>query len=288
MRRRTRAARTVPTCSAGPTTAGSGEPRRSATMSSSAAGSSTSERTICQGGVWNATSTTRRPSRTVARYGGGSGRVGRPQANVRGDPEDEAVVGLARPEERSGRTQERVRGVEAIESHGHRIGGHDPRPVFAYSSARRSSAPAAGRSRRRLGEDDRADDEAPADELDRRQALAEQERRHDDRVGRLDRADERGLGRPDAPGTAVERLDRDERGDQADPDDARARHRPGWPAGAIGWAVTMASPGEDAATSRSSSGRSRRPPRRPRRRRRRPGRDARRRAAPRGRSSPSR
>ena len=97
-------------------------------------------------------------------------------------------------------------------------------------------SPRAGRP---LGEDDRAHDQVPADDLDRGQPLAEQDGCHHDRVRRLDRADERGLCGADPPCSSIERLDRDERRDQADPDEARPRAA-GIAAGAIGWAVTMA------------------------------------------------
>ena len=56
-----------------------------------------------------------------------------------------------------------------------------------------------------------------------RQPLAEEQGRHDDRVGRLDRADERGRSRADPARATVERLDRDERREEADPDDAGPR-----------------------------------------------------------------
>ena len=76
---------------------------------------------------------------------------------------------------------------------------------------------------------------AAADELDRRQALAENRSRgqDDDRPDRLDRADERRLGRPDPPGPGVERLDREERRDEPDADQAgpgAGRDRPAGPA----------------------------------------------------------
>ena len=105
------------------------------------AGSSTSDRTICHGGVWNAHEddlATVADGRQVRRL---FRRVVRPGPQVGRDAEDQAVLRLARPEERTGRTKERA--------DGYRSGRGAPRqdrrlPSAAsttrgHSSARRSS-----------------------------------------------------------------------------------------------------------------------------------------------------
>ena len=59
------------------------------------------------------------------------------------------------------------------------------------------------------------------EQLDRREALVEDhERQHDDE-DRLGRADQRRLRRPDPASPGVQRLDRQERGEEADPDQVR-------------------------------------------------------------------
>ena len=68
-----------------------------------------------------------------------------------------------------------------------------------------------------------SDHERSTNELDRRQRLAEQQRRKDDRVDRLDRADERCLGGADPPRARVERLQRDRRRHDADADQRQPR-----------------------------------------------------------------
>ncbi len=100
---------------------------------------------------------------------------------------------------------------------------------------RTSSGSSALARRRRLRDDHADDDEDAADELDRRQHLAQQDRREGDRPDRLDRADERRLRGADPPGSSVERLRRDGGAHDADPDepepglrgDLPGHHRPG-------------------------------------------------------------
>ena len=69
-----------------------------------------------------------------------------------------------------------------------------------------------------LGDQHADEDQRAADQLHRRQRHAEQERGERDRPDRLDRADQRGLGRADPLRPGVEGLDRDERRQDADAD----------------------------------------------------------------------
>ena len=278
-----------------------GRARRRDRRASTASTSCSSDRPTCRTASGSPAGSTTRPTST--RCDTSSRRAETPRARRR-DPAARRVVTAAPPRARVPVHRARLgRGVHRRWRAGHRVrhtrltgaGGlppvASPQPSTSASSGVAGSGAPRGRGAVWAMITPTRMSPRP-EQLDRRKALIRGSRTRGRREDRFDRADQRRLRRPDPPSPGVERLDGQERGEEADPEQVEPGRRSGSSAGSSGSPATSGHHGRTRRPSRSSSPPSclRRPwpPGRPRACRSRAGRAARPTGARTGRSRPSR